>query len=258
MNPNIINKDFFTGWNRIEDHSIDLILTDPPYGILHDVQSWDVVPDIVNMEIIFDKLLKPTGQVVMFSDLNLLLEILAGFVNHLQFRFYMIWEKTGGMPISKNRPIPNTEFILVFRKKGTLEKDLCWNPKEMGEKGEPYIKRNYDKDIPIRKGQKLDINQNTNGWRHPKTIIKAPNKPNLEKCERTSHPTQKPEILLRKLIRCFSSSGETVFDPFAGSGSTLASAYKESRKSIGFEIEKIYFTEAKRRIETLTAQEVLF
>ena len=80
----------------------------------------------------------------------------------------------------------------------------------------------------------------------------------MEAWERTSHPTQKPEILLRKLIRGYSNPGDLVLDPFAGSGSTLASAYKENRRSIGFEIEKKYFQEAKQRIERLTAQETLW
>lgn len=257
MNPILHHKDFFRHWQSIEPESIDLILTDPNFGILTDIQKWDVIPPINEMEVIFNTLLKPTGQVVMFADLNLLLEILSGFTNYFKYRFYLIWEKTGGMPISHSRPIPNTEFILVFRKKGILEKDLCWNPYEMGEKGDPFIKHNYDKSMMTRKGRKQDCNKNENGWRYPKTIIKAPNKPNMAISERTRHPTQKPEILLRKLIKGFSNPGETILDPFTGSGSTLISSFKENRYSIGFEIEKKYYTEARKRIENITAQEAI-
>jgi len=257
MKPVFYHSDFFKYWNQIKENSIDLILTDPPYGILTDIQKWDIIPPIKEMESIFNTILKPTGQVIIFSDLTFLIKLYSTFTHHFQFRFNLIWEKTGGMPISEQRPIPNTEFILVFRKKGIREKDLCWNPYEMGEKGEPYIKRNYDKEIPIRKKRKQEYNTNKNGWRYPKTIIKAENKPNMNKSERTKHPTQKPEILLRKLIRCFSNPEETILDPFSGSGSTLVSAFKENRYSLGFEIDKNYYTEAKQRINNITSQEIL-
>jgi len=264
MKPILYHKDFFNGYKAIKEHSVDLVLTDPPYGIywketnLHTGLEWDVMPDVERMETVFDKLLTPTGQIVMFADLNLLLALLSGFTNHFLFRFYLIWKKSGGMPISKFRPLPDTELILVFRRKNMIEANLTWNWKALGKNGQPYRKKNYNKNIPIRKGKKLDYNQNDDGWRYPKTIIEAPNKPNFEKNERTLHPTQKPEILVRKLIKCFSNKGDTVLDPFTGSGTTLVCSHLESRKSIGFEINKRYYTEALNRIKNHTAQETLF
>lgn len=52
------------------------------------------------------------------------------------------------------------------------------------------------------------------------------------------HPNQKPVLLLRELIESSSCIGETVLDPFAGSGSTLVAALREGRKAIGVEIDK--------------------
>jgi len=258
LNPILYNSDFFLMSGLVKSQSADLILTDPPYGVLSDVQKWDIIPPIKEMETIFNTLLKPNGQLVIFCDLNLLMELLAGFTDHFKFRFYLIWQKTSPMPISQFRPLPETEFILVFRKKNTLEKNLTWDWKELGEKGDPYIKRNYDKSMMTRKGEKIDQNINGDGWRYPRQIIKAPNKPNMIEAERSIHPTQKPEILLRKLIRTFSNPGETILDPFSGSGSTLISSFRESRHSIGFEIEEKYFKDAQQRINTITAQESLF
>jgi len=258
MNPTLYHKDFFNSWNQIKENSIDLILTDPPYGILSDVQEWDVIPPIKEMESIFSTLLKPNGQLIMFCDLNLLMELMAGFTNHFKFRFYLIWKKTSPMPISQFRPLPETEFILVFRKKSTLEKDLTWNWRELGVKSDPYFKQNYDKSMITRKGEKIDKNVNDDGWRYPRQIFSAPNKPNMVKAERSIHPTQKPEILLRKLIRTFTNLGETILDPFTGSGSTLISSFRENRHSIGFEIHEKYYKDAHKRINNATAQETLF
>ena len=76
--------------------------------------------------------------------------------------------------------------------------------------------------------------------------------------ERTSHPTQKPELLLRQLIRGYSNKGQIILDPFAGSASTLISAYKEKRRSIGVEIESKYYEESQERINRIIIQQELF
>jgi site-specific DNA-methyltransferase (adenine-specific) len=62
------------------------------------------------------------------------------------------------------------------------------------------------------------------------------------------HPTQKPVPVLAQLIRSFSLSGDSVLDPFAGSGSTCAAALLTGRKYIGMELDDVYFTEASARL----------
>jgi DNA modification methylase len=69
----------------------------------------------------------------------------------------------------------------------------------------------------------------------------------------TVHPTRKPVPLLRELIEASSLMGETVLDPFMGSGSTLEAAQLEGRRVIGIEIEERYCEIAAERC----AQEVL-
>lgn len=68
-----------------------------------------------------------------------------------------------------------------------------------------------------------------------------------------NHPTEKPVPLLRQLIESSSVWGETVLDPFMGSGSTLVASRLEGRKAIGIEIEERYCEIAAKRL----AQEVL-
>lgn len=67
--------------------------------------------------------------------------------------------------------------------------------------------------------------------------------------ENTAHPTQKPEKLIAKLILASSNKGDTVFDPFAGSGTTLTVAKKLNRHYIGIEKEKQYCIWAEYRLE---------
>lgn len=72
------------------------------------------------------------------------------------------------------------------------------------------------------------------------------------------HPTEKPVDILRQMIESSSSLGETVLDPFMGSGSTGVAAAIEGRKFIGIEIERKYFDIACERIEAAYAQGRLF
>jgi site-specific DNA-methyltransferase (adenine-specific) len=66
--------------------------------------------------------------------------------------------------------------------------------------------------------------------------------------ENTDHPTQKPEKLLAKLILASSRSGDFVFDPFLGSGSTCVAAKKLNRRFSGVEVEAEYCRMAVKRL----------
>lgn len=257
----LVHGDFFKEWKRAGLGEASLILADPPYGLFGRElknMAWDVPLDLARMETYFSKLLKPAGLVIIFCDINLLMDLMNSFSNRLEYKHFHIWKKPGGLPVNMTRPINDSEFILVFKQAGARVSTLTFNPEGMGETGPAYIKRNYSSEIPTRRMRKSKINQNLNGKRFPKTIIEAPGKPNMEAQERTDHPTQKPVVLMRKLIRTYSNAGDLVCDPFMGSGSTLVACHHENRKGVGFEIDEGYFSMASKRIRRETSQERLF
>jgi DNA modification methylase len=63
------------------------------------------------------------------------------------------------------------------------------------------------------------------------------------------HPCQMPETILARIVRVCSSPGELVFDPFAGSGTTLVVAKKLNRKYLGTELSKKYARQIERRLD---------
>ena len=71
------------------------------------------------------------------------------------------------------------------------------------------------------------------------------------------HPTMKPVELLRKLIANSTKTGEWVYDPFLGSGSTLIACEHLQRKCIGIELDEQYVETAKARWEKLTGQKAV-
>ena len=67
---------------------------------------------------------------------------------------------------------------------------------------------------------------------------------------KSKHPAPYPELLVDNLIKYYSFCGDTVLDPFVGSGTTTISAFRLNRKSIGFEIHKDYMDIFENRIKT--------
>ena len=68
--------------------------------------------------------------------------------------------------------------------------------------------------------------------------------------ERTTHPAQFPIAVVERIIRACSREGDTIFDPFAGSGSTLAASLMNKRRGVGIEIRPDYCAIAERRLRT--------
>lgn len=254
--PNLILGDWFNVCNIVGKESIDLILTDLPYGIL-DSQKWDKELNLTKLEKTLDYVLKPNGQFITFCNQSLFLRLLSKLTLFKQ-RSLHIWHKSSPMPINEYMPLPDFEFIVVFKKIGAKTMDLAWNPTNMLPVGQPYINRSKILSSAARKHKKSEILINSRGDRWIHSVIEAPNKPNMEYSERTSHPTQKPEQLLRQLIRGYSDRGHLILDPFAGSFSTIISAYREKRRSIGVEIELKYYDESQIRIKRIIQQQELF
>jgi modification methylase len=69
-----------------------------------------------------------------------------------------------------------------------------------------------------------------------------------------NHPAPYPLELAERLIRMFSFVGDTVLDPFLGSGTTTIAAARWGRNSIGFEIDEIYFEESEKRIRKAVSE----
>lgn len=74
--------------------------------------------------------------------------------------------------------------------------------------------------------------------------------------EKTPHPTQKPEELIRRFILASSNEDDLVFDPFSGSGTTLVCAQQLDRKWIGCDMNEEYNKWAIARLETVTQKRI--
>jgi site-specific DNA-methyltransferase (adenine-specific) len=166
-----------------------------------------------------------------------------GFCNALEdaglaIRDILVWQHNSGQfkasslerfGVAKEhrvpQPRPTFETIIVAQKLPRSTLSECWKANETGMMRE----RTIGGDIPSS------------------TIVAA--KPSRNEREAGGrHPTQKPEALLRELIHLFSMPGQTVLDPFMGSGSTGAAAISLGRRFVGVERDAAFFEVAKARL----------
>ena len=126
----------------------------------------------------------------------------------------IIWFKRNAAPLlSKNRLAPSTELIWVASKTKKYYFD-------------------YEMAKAINGGKQMRNLWEINAQRHL-----------------TEHPTEKPEILLERILLLGSQQGDTVLDPFLGSGTTGVVAKRLKRNFVGFELSPTYFEIAKNRID---------
>ena len=100
-------------------------------------------------------------------------------------------------------------------------------------------------------------NGNTTGLVFRHAVIDSVMNAQLNGDEYFNHPTQKPIKLIRKLIVRYTSPGDTILDPFMGSGTTGVACHLTGRNFIGIEIDETYFNIATRRIEDAQRQPLL-
>lgn len=157
----------------------------------------------------------------------------------------MIWEKpNSGSVGSLNRYEQTTEYMFVFSKgKPKSANIICDKPnKRVGEIQYGSIRQADGSTRKTTQYGKKKINEY--GRRHNLWMI-APEMSNTKRC----HPAQFPEKLAHDHITSWSNEGDTVFDPFMGSGTTGVACVKTNRNFIGMELDQHYFDIAKKRIE---------
>ena len=221
----------------IPDDSVDMVLTDPPYGTT--ACKWDSIIPFEPMWEQLRRIIKPNGAIVLFGSQPFTSALVMS--NPKMFKYDWVWNKrmATGFLDAKKRPLKVHENILVF-----YEKLPKYNP--IFTNGKPYTRPEPTK---LFNGYRQDLlkvaTTNVSGKRYPKTIIDISNANQRGKV----HPTQKPVALLEYLIKTYTNEGETVLDFTMGSGSTGVAAKNLNRNFIGIELDEEYFEIAKKRIE---------
>ena len=222
----LFNADCFDIMQSMIDkgETVDTIITDPPYSLdlsgrgtnrisqskRKQIKDLTFVSDDFDYEKCFDLFLK------ICKIPNIIL-----FCSNKQLSRTMSWFENAGLSTT----------LLVWNKYNAIP--ACNNSYIDDVEFIVYVrgkKAPYNNDAPINVKHKIKT------YPYPHTTIRE-------------HPTQKPVELIKELVQLHSFAGQTVFDPFMGSGTTGIACMENNRKFIGVEREEKYFNIAKRRIE---------
>ena len=228
----LYNMDCLTVLKDMEDKTVDLVVTDPPYyvnataggGSINKVKKLNKslkqldeadIADGYNIEEVCTELVRVMKNINIYIWCNKVQipDYFNFFVNKLGCKFDILcWHKTNALPTYKNKYLSDTEYCLYFRKRGYCD------PSVTGE----------------------------DRYENAKTFYTAPL--NQKDKKLWNHPTIKPLDFTEKMIKNSSKEGEVVLDCFMGSGTTGVACKNLNRDFIGIEMNKEYFDIAKRRI----------
>ena len=212
--------------DSIADNSIDLILTDIPYVISQennfttmkdrdgrngiDFGKWDKEFDVSQLSVLASKL-KQGGSFICFHSFEQFSKVKSA-LSDLEWKDFLIWEKTNPMPRNTDRRyVCNIECFSLYVKYGAP-----WTFHRINDVYDGCV-HSY----PSESGGGFE----------------------------RYHPCQKPQDLLVELIKRHSNIGDTVFDPFMGSGSVGLACLNTDRNFIGMELDDNYFHIAEERIK---------
>jgi len=232
----LMKGDCLERMKEIESGSVDLILTDPPYGTT--ACKWDSVIDLPLMWEQLKRIIKPNGAIVLFGS-----EPFSSFLrvsNIRMFRYDWIWEKEQGIGFANanKMPMKKHEVVSVFYKK--LPK-YC--PQGLLPFSKKVVRKETDVGEYMGKNGVSNTNYEQKYTKYPTSILEfSRNKVG------TVHPTQKPVALMEYLIKTYTQESETVLDFTFGSGTTGVACINTNRKFIGIEMDNHYFDIGSKRI----------
>ena len=245
----LINGDCLVEMQKLENQSVDLILTDLPYGTT--ACKWDNIIPYEPMWKQLKRIRKEKTPIALFGNEPFSSHLRISNIN--EYKYDWKYKKLIGSNFAsaKYQPMKHIEDVMIFGK-GVLN----YYPikQERAESGKSRIEAGYK--YNSKKGGDFigNINRTVTDQDYDKNLkfpedIQTFN--NRAKGDRGYHPTQKPIKLLEYLIKTYTKENETVLDFTMGSGSTGVACKNTNRDFVGIELEKEYFDIAKERIETL-------
>lgn len=234
----IFNMDCIAGMNMYPDHSIDMILTDLPYGVTD--CRWDSLIPFPALWNQYLRIIKDSGAIVLTACQPFTTRLISS--QQKLFRYCWYWSKNmaTGFTFAKKQPLRCIEEVCVFYKHMPT-----YNPQGIIVLDKPI--KNRGKHVPAHGdsfyGTRGSLSHDTETWviHYPRQLLEV-------KCERGLHPTQKPVALFEYMIRTYTNPGELVLDACMGSGTTAVACIRSGRNFTGFETDPQHYQTSIQRI----------
>lgn len=229
------NADCLQGMSRLEDRSIDLIVTDPPY----DIQ--DMTPYFEQ----FVRVLKSSGSMYIFGDKNIVAEHWFRQLNMSNKELLIWYYKNSPKPKGRWR-ISMQALIYAYGEDSVFYEDEARIPYQ------PATTKLNGRLRPSSGRLAKCQPYCTEKGALPRDVIEHPALLGHLASERVGHPDQKPLGLIEKLVRASSNPGDLVLDAFAGSGTTIFACLNLDRRFIAFERDADWCSYIQREIDSCT------
>ena len=224
----------------IPDGSVDMVLTDPPYGTT--ACKWDSIIPFEPMWEQLKRVTKKNGAIVMTASQPFTSALVMSNVK--MFKYCWVWKsnRAANFAQAPYMALKNCEDVCVFSYAGIASNSkirMTYNPQGLSEVDKTVAGKKANEHRPNRKDQK-PYKQTKTGY--PNQMLEFP------KDSSPIHPTQKPVALMEYLIKTYTNEGETVLDFTMGSGTTGVACKNLNRDFIGIELDEEYFKIAEERI----------
>ena len=219
--------------------SVDAVITDPPYlvngaivpvrgrGVAQRAEESESVglPWGYSLNWVDDVAALQPQHWIVFCNYRMLSGLIAKIEQYAVLGNVFIWRKSNAPRMTRNVPRMDCEFIV-------------WAKHSKANNGNARELQSSLIDVPMPQAGCFAVER----------ILQADSK-------KAAHPTQKPLASVFPFVRAFTNKGDTILDPFMGSGTTGVAAMLEQRRFIGIELDAGYFDIAKRRIGEAVAQQ---
>lgn len=240
----------------LDNESVDLIFADPPYNIKKaDWDSFDSQEQYIEWSIQWinqaSRVLKPSGSLYVCGFSEILANLKHPASKHFKHCRWLVWHYKNKANLGSDWGRSH-ESIIHFRKSDTFKLNIDDVRTPYGAHTLKYPSHPQAVTSAYGKGASK---QRENWVPHPKgakpkDVLDIPTTCN-GMGEKTPHPTQKPEELVRKLVLASSNEGDWVLDPFSGSGTTPVVAEQLNRHWLACDLDPQYNQWAIERIENV-------
>ena len=238
----IINKlilgDCLEKMKDISDKSIDMILTDLPYGITNNY--WDSIINLEFMWNIFRRVLKESGVIALTASQPFTSMLVMS--NKKMFKHEWIWQKNkaGNFLNTVREPFKEHESVLIFG-----DKKWTYNPQLQKRADSGYARMKTPLKSCTTPSSNYSVLESRIVELKKERLPSSVQKHNIVV---GLHPNQKPVTLFEYLIKTYTNENDLVLDCCAGSGTTAIACINTNRNYICIEKDEKYFEIMKKRV----------
>ncbi len=238
----IATADCLAWLQSIPSSSVDLVFCDPPYNIgkaeWDSFESHDIYVDwCLSWIKESSRVLKPSGSLMICGFTEIVADVSGPARKHFSSIKWLIWHYKNKANLGKDFGRSHESIVHLRKADFKLNVDAARIPYGQHTLKYPSHPQADSSDF-ARNGVKHIWQPNPLGAK-PKDVIEIPTISN-GMAEKTPHPTQKPEELMRRLIASTTLQDDLVIDPFSGSGTTAVTAFQLGRKWAASDLSKQY------------------